>query len=112
MTKPADTTDEDFLKFKNEKLGVAHYGLGLVNYMRKNVAAAAEEFEQAAKLDPTPEPLLFYLLGTEDMKLKKYPDAVAAFDRCATIQWNPQWQARCKQGEQDAKQAAATPAKP
>jgi tetratricopeptide (TPR) repeat protein len=112
MTKAEGVTDEQFAAAKNEKLGLAHYGLGLVNYMRGNPAAAAEELEQASKLDPTPEPLLFYLLGTEDMKLKKYPDAAAAFDRCATAQWSPQWQGRCKQGEQDAKRAAATPAKP
>lgn len=112
MPKPEGTTDEQFAAAKNEKLGLAHYGLGLVNYMRGNTAPAAEELEQASKLDPTPEPLLFYLLGTEDMKLKKYPDAAAAFDHCANAQWDPKWQGRCKQGAEGARQAAAAPAKP
>jgi tetratricopeptide (TPR) repeat protein len=112
MAKPDGETDEQFAAAKNEKLGLAHFGLGLVNYMRGNAAGSAAELDQASKLDPTPDPLEFFLLGTEDMKLKKYPDAVAAFDQCAKAQWDPRWQGRCKKGEEEAKQAAAVPAKP
>jgi len=114
VQKPEGITDEQFAAAKNERLGLAHYGLGLVNYMRGNSAASVEELDQASKLDPTPDPLLFYLLGAGDMKLQKYPDAQAAFERCAQAQWDPQWQGRCKQGAQEAKakQAAAAPAKP
>ena len=112
MTKPEGTTDEQFAGVKNEMLGMAHYGLGLVNYMRGNSAGSVDELIQASKLDPTPEPLLFYLLGKGEMKLQKFADAQAAFDRCAKAQWDPQWQNRCKQGAQEAKQAAAAPAKP
>jgi len=114
VPKPEGATDEQFAAAKNEKLGLAHYGLGLVNYMRGNSAASVEELDQASKLDPTPDPLLFYLLGAGDMKLQKYPDAQAAFEHCAQAQWDPQWQGRCKQGAQEAKakQAAAAPAKP
>jgi len=111
-TKPEGMTDEQFARAKNEKLGMAHFGLGLVNYMRRNAAGSAEELELATKLDPAPDPLEFFLLGTEDMQLKKFPDAMAAFDRCAKAQWDLQWQGRCKKGEEDAKQAAAAPAKP
>jgi len=112
MPKPEGTTDEQFATAKNEKLGLAHYGLGLVNYMRGNPAGSVDELAQASKLDPTPEPLLFYLLGSGEMKLKKFAEAQAAFDRCAKAQWDPQWQNRCKQGAQDAKQAASAPSKP
>ena len=112
LTKPDNVSEEQFTQAKDEKLGLAHYGLGLVNYMRGNTAGSVAELEQASKLDPTPEPLLFYLLGTGDMRLKKFPEAMTAFDRCAKAQWDPQWQNRCKQGAQEAKQAAAAPAKP
>jgi tetratricopeptide (TPR) repeat protein len=110
MPKPEGITDEQFGAAKNERLGLAHYGLGLVDYMRGNSAGSVQELDQASKLDPAPEPLLFYLLGKGDMKLQKFPDAAAAFDRCAKAQWDPQWQGRCKQGEQEAKQAAGAPA--
>ncbi len=112
MQKPADMPDEQFAKVKNEKLGLAHYGLGLVAYVRGNTAEAVAELDQASKLDPTPDPLEFYLLGTGEVKLKKFSDAAAAFDHCATAQWDPQWQARCKKGEDDAKKAAAAAPKP
>jgi tetratricopeptide (TPR) repeat protein len=112
MPKPEGVTDEQFAAAKNEKLGLAHYGLGLVYYMRGNPTAYVPELEQASKLDPQPEPLLFYLLGRGDLRLKNYADATAAFDRCAKAQWDPQWQARCKSGEEEAKQGAAAPAKP
>jgi tetratricopeptide (TPR) repeat protein len=110
MQKPDGLADDVFEKVKNEKLGLAHYGLGLINYMRGNTADSVAELEQATKIDPMPEPLEFYLLGSGDMKLKKYPEAAAAFDHCAIAQWDPQWQARCKKGEADAKQAVAAPA--
>ena len=70
----------------------------------------------ATKLDPTPEPIDFFLLGDGDMKLQKYPEAAAAFDRCAKAQWSADWQDRCKAGEAAAQKAApkqpAAPAKP
>jgi tetratricopeptide (TPR) repeat protein len=108
MQKPEGMADDVFEKVRNEKLGLAHYGLGLINYMRGNTADSVAELDQATKLDPMPEPLEFYLLGNGDMKLKKYPEAAAAFDHCANAQWDPQWQARCKKGEADAKQQAAS----
>jgi tetratricopeptide (TPR) repeat protein len=112
LPKPDGVTEEQFTAAKNEKLGLAHYGLGLVYYMRGNSTLSVPELEQASRLDPRPEPLLFYLLGRGEIKLKKYPEALTAFDTCAKAQWDPQWQARCKSGADEAKQAAATAAKP
>ncbi len=106
--KPEGLTDEQYATSKNQRLGMAHYGLGLVAYMRGNVASYVEEFDQSSKLDPAPEPLLFFLLGTGEMKLQKFSDAGAAFDRCAQDPW--QWQDRCKSGQEQAKKAAASPA--
>lgn len=110
MQKPEGNTDEQFATWKNERLGMAHYGLGLVAYMRGNTAVYVEEFDQSSKIDPAPEPLLFFLLGTGEMKLQKFPDAQAAFERCAKDPW--QWQDRCKSSVEQAKKAAAPPAKP
>jgi tetratricopeptide (TPR) repeat protein len=112
MTKPDGISEEQFTAIKNETLGLAHFGLGLVYYMRGNSTASVPEFEQASKLDPHPEPLLFYLLGKGDLRLKKFSEAAEAFDHCAKAQWDAQWQARCKSGAEEAKQAAGAPAKP
>ena len=111
MTMPEGGTPEQFTAAKNELLGLAHYGLGLVAFRRQNPAQSVAELEQATKLDPNPDPLEFFLLGRGDMDLKKFSDAAAAFDRCANTPWIPQWQENCKKGEADAKQqAAAAPA--
>ena len=113
MQPPPGQTPEQFDRAKSEMLGLAHYGLGLVGYMRGDNSVTVVELEQATKLDPQPEPLEFYLLGTGYMRQKKFQDAATSFDRCATAPWDPQWQARCKKGAEDAKQqAAATPAAP
>ena len=109
LPKPDGVTDEQFVAVKNEKLGLAHFGLGLVYYMRGNANAYVPELDQASKLDPQPEPLVYYLLGTGDMRLKNYADAAAAYNKCANAKWDPQWQERCKKGEAQAKQAAAAP---
>lgn len=108
--KPEGLTDEQYANTKNQRLGMAHYGLGLVAYMRGNTAGYVEEFDQSSKIDPAPEPLLFFLLGTGEMKLQKFSDAQAAFERCAKDPW--QWQDRCKSSLEQAKKAAAAPAKP
>ena len=110
MQKPEGNSDEQFARWKNERLGMAHYGLGLVAYMRGNTAVSVDEFDQSSKIDPAPEPLLFFLLGTGEMKLQKYPDAQTAFEHCAKDPW--QWQDRCKSSVEQAKKATAAPAKP
>jgi len=107
ITKPDGMTEDQFALGKREYQGLAHTGLGLVLYMRGNTAASVEEFDQATKLDPTPDPLAFYLLGDGDRKLSKFSDASAAFDACAKPTWA--WQDRCKKFADDTKKLATAP---
>lgn len=109
LTKPAGLTEEQFQRARNEQLAMAHTGLGLVCYRRGDTSASVAELDLATKLDPTPDPIDFFLLGDGEMKLKKYPEAAAAFDRCARAQWASQWQMRCKEGETAALKASAAP---
>jgi tetratricopeptide (TPR) repeat protein len=108
LNRPAGLSEEQFTRARNEKLAMAHTGLGIVYYRRGDTASSVSELDQATKLDPTPEPIDFYLLGDGEMKLKKYSEAADAFDRCARAQWSIQWQERCKQGEAAARKASAT----
>jgi tetratricopeptide (TPR) repeat protein len=103
--KPEGVADEAFTRAKNERLGMAHSGLGLVYYMKGRTADSVAEFAMATKLDPMPDPLDYFLLGEGAARLKKYSDAVAAFDRCAETQWA--WQDRCKKFSDDVKKMAA-----
>jgi len=116
LPKPQGYTEEQFDRARNEKLAMAHTGLGLVYYRRGDTADSVSELDMATKPDPTPEPIDFFLLGDGDMKLQKYPEAAAAFDRCAKAQWSADWQNRCKAGEMAAQKATAkqppAPAKP
>ncbi|HTQ87812.1 MAG TPA: hypothetical protein VMI93_16455 [Candidatus Solibacter sp.] len=112
LAKPADMTEEQFANFLKVKVGMAHSGLGRVYFREGRTSDFVREFGLSTTTDPTPDPLDYYLLGQGQMRLKDYPDAVAAFDQCAKGRWDPQWQGRCKQGAQDAKQAASAPAKP
>jgi len=107
LPKPVGMTDEKFAAGKNQFLGLAHTGLGLVFYMRKDTAGSVEEFDQATKLDPSPDPLAYYLLGVGDEKLDKFADASAAFEACGKPTWA--WQDRCKKSAEDAKKMASAP---
>jgi tetratricopeptide (TPR) repeat protein len=106
LTRPSGLTEEQFERAKDEQLAMAHTGLGLVSYRRGDTAGSVSELDQATKLDPTPDPIDFYLLGDGEMKLKKFTEAAAAFDRCARAQWDSQWQARCRDGEAAAQKAS------
>jgi tetratricopeptide (TPR) repeat protein len=107
MAKPDGMTDELFARGKNQYQGMAHTALGLVLYMRNNTAASVDEFNQATKMDPNPDPLAYFLLGDGDRKLSKFSDASAAFDACSKSTWV--WQDQCKKYADDTKKLAATP---
>lgn len=104
--KPANMSDEDFARAKNEKLSMAHSGLGFVYYYRQRYADAASEFEQATKLVSIPDPVDFYGLGLSLNQTQRFADAATAFGRCSEL--GGPMQPRCKQGMEDAKKRAAT----
>ncbi|PYT52436.1 MAG: hypothetical protein DMG43_11740, partial [Acidobacteria bacterium] len=65
-------TDEAFDKAKNQTLASAHSGLGLVYVRRGKFAEAIPELEQSVKLDPSPDPVNFYLLGMANQKASHF----------------------------------------
>jgi tetratricopeptide (TPR) repeat protein len=104
--KPANLTDEQFEKAKNQTLAMAHGGLGLVNLRRGKFAEAIPEFETSVKIDPNPDPVNIYLLALSNQKASHFDDAVAAFNKCAAIQSS--MQTTCKNGAEEAKKLAST----
>lgn len=107
MPKPELLTEEDFTKAKADKLSMAHSGLGVVNYHRQKFADMATELETATKLSPSPDPVDFYLLGVAYQTLKRWPDAVTAYEKCSET--GPVAD-RCKSGATTAKKMVASAA--
>jgi len=106
IPKPANLTDEAFASAKNQTLAMAHSGLGLVYVRRGKNAEAIPELEQAVKIDPNPDPVNYYLLGMANKVTSHFEDAVAAFDKCATM--DGPLQGTCKAQAVDAKKLGAT----
>jgi tetratricopeptide (TPR) repeat protein len=108
IAKPEGMTDAQFTIAKNQTLAMAHGGLGLVYFRRGKYEAAIPEFEEATKVDPSPEadPVNFYVLGISDEKTSHFDAAVAAFNKCASIPGS--LQPTCKNGADEAKKLGAT----
>ena len=83
MAKPAAISDADFEKMKNDKLALAHSGLGLIDSQHSKYDEARAEFTQAVQLASTPDPVDFYLLGNADIKSGYYHGAIDAYEKCA-----------------------------
>lgn len=113
VQKPANVTDEEFARAKNEELVSCHSGLGLVFYYQQQFPQMVTEFEQATQLTPNPDPVDLFFLGLAYDQTKRHSDAATAFTRCG--QMPGPMQDRCKQGLEQAKKLAASqpaPAKP
>lgn len=109
MQKPEGVSDEVFARAKNEKEGLSHSGLGLFYFWEGKTTEMIDELTQSTAIDPTPDPVDFFLLAEGHAKLKKYADAVSGYDRCSQMTWA--WQDRCKTKLAQAKAlAAAQPA--
>ena len=106
LPKPENLTDEAFASAKNQTLAMAHSGLGLIYVRRGKNAEAIPELEQAVKIDPNPDPVNYYLLGMANKIASHFDDAVAAFNKCATMA-GPM-QGTCKSQADDAKKLGAT----
>src|SRR6266850_824320 len=106
LPKPADMTDGQFEQAKNQSLAMAHSGLGLVFMRRGKYAEAIPELEQAVKIDPTPDPVNYYLLGLANKSASHFDDAVAAFSHCVSMPGT--MQATCKSGAEEAKKLGST----
>jgi len=106
LPKPADLSDENFLKAKDQTSAMAYGGLGIIAVRRQKFAEAIPNFEQAIKLDATPDPVNFYLLGIANQKTSHFDEAVAAFNKCAAIPSG--MQNTCKTSAEEAKKLGAT----
>jgi tetratricopeptide (TPR) repeat protein len=106
IPKPPNATDESFASAKNQALAMAHSGLGLVYIRRGKYGDAIPELEQSVKIDPSPDPVNYYLLALADEKTSHFDDAIGAFTKCAAMQSS--MQPTCKNGIEEAKKLAAT----
>ena len=83
MPKPETIDDATFEKLKNDKLSLAHSGLGLLAINNKKYGDARNELTQATQLASNPDPVDFYLLGNADDQDGDLNGAAAAYDKCA-----------------------------
>jgi tetratricopeptide (TPR) repeat protein len=105
MTKPATVDDAEFEKAKNDKLALAHSGLGLIDIGHQKYDDAKAELTQAVQLASSPDPVDYYLLGNADVQGSYYKDAVAAYEKCAA---SGPLAAQCKARAESAKHDAET----
>jgi tetratricopeptide (TPR) repeat protein len=106
LPKPANVTDENFSAAKNQTLAMAHSGLGLVYIRRGQFSEAIPELNQSVTIDPTPDPVNYYLLGMANAKASHFDDSAAAYTKCAAIAGA--MQETCKKGAEEAKKLAGT----
>jgi len=108
IPKPEGLTDAQFTMAKNQTLAMAHSGLGLVYFRRGKFDEAIPEFEQATKIDPSPDidPVNYYVLAIANEKTSHFDAAVAAFTKCASAPGS--LQPTCKNGVEEAKKLGAT----
>jgi tetratricopeptide (TPR) repeat protein len=106
LPKPESMSEEVFASAKNQALAMARSGLGLVYVRRGKNAEAIPELEQAIKVDPSPDPVNYYLLGMANKATSHFDDAIAAFNKCTALP-GPM-QGTCKAQAEDAKKKSAT----
>jgi tetratricopeptide (TPR) repeat protein len=106
IPKPATVSDDAFSTVKNQTLAMAHGGLGLVYIRRGKFSEAIPELNQSVTIDPTPDPVNYYLLGMANAKTSHFDDSVAAYNKCAATAGA--MQETCKKGAEEAKKLAAT----
>src|SRR5258707_9921975 len=105
LTKPDTVDDATFEKAKNDKLSMAHSGLGLIDIQRQKYEDARTELMLATQLASAPDPVDYYLLGNADVQASYYNDAVAAYEKCAA---SGPLVTQCKSRGESAKKDATT----
>jgi len=105
LAKPDGVDDATFQKAKDEKLSMAHSGLGLIDYQHQKYGEAVTELSQAVQLSANPDPVDYYLLGNANVQTSHFKDAIAAYDKCSAT--GP-LTAQCKSKSDDAQKKAAT----
>jgi tetratricopeptide (TPR) repeat protein len=100
LTKPDTVDDATFEKAKNDKLSLAHSGLGLIDINHQKFEDARLELTQAVQLASSPDPVDYYLLGNADTQGSYLNGAIAAYDKCAA---SGPLTAQCKTREESVK---------
>src|SRR5271167_2305598 len=95
LVKPATMDDKFFETNKSDALSMAHSGLGTVSVREGKYAEAIPDLKQAIELSTRPDVTNYYLLGVANLNSEHYPDAAAAFAKCAETPGN--LQAACKE---------------
>jgi tetratricopeptide (TPR) repeat protein len=108
LPKPATLTDEQFAAAKSREEATAHSGLGLIYFRQRKAEDSLKELQQATAVQQS-DPVDFFIMGIDLVGLKRYNDAVDAFQKCAQIPGV--MQDRCKQQAEKAKAQAAQPPK-
>ena len=80
--KPANMSEADWTKAKNQVLAVAHNALASVATSKKDNATAESEYKQSLTVNPD-QGNVSYLYGKQLMDEKKYQDALFQFARAA-----------------------------
>jgi tetratricopeptide (TPR) repeat protein len=83
LIKPETVDDATFEKAKNDKLALAHSGLGLMDIDHQKFEDARTELTQAVQLASSPDPVDYYLLGNADTQASYMNGAIAAYQKCA-----------------------------
>jgi tetratricopeptide (TPR) repeat protein len=105
MPKPAELDDATFARLKNEKLAQCRSGMGTAYFKTGHYDDAVTELSQAVRLDPNPDPVDYYVLGLSNDRGSHFTDAIAAFDKCASIPSG--MQANCRNLSAETKKKAA-----
>jgi len=105
LPKPPEVDDATFAKVKNDKLSMAHSGLGLIDINHQKYDDARTELMQAVQLASSPDPIDYFLLGNADVQGSYFNDAVAAYEKCSA---SGPLAAQCKARGETAKHDAAT----
>ncbi len=84
MLNPAARTPRLAQADRDKQEAVQHYRAGQDALRTEKYEEAEREFQTSIKLDPTYE-LPRYGLGQTYMAMKRYPDAIAAFQKCRDV---------------------------
>src|SRR3977135_4126571 len=77
LSKPDTVDDPTLEKAKNDKLSMAHSGLGLIDIQHSKYEDARTELMLATQLASAPDPVDYYLPGNADGQASYYNDAVS-----------------------------------
>jgi tetratricopeptide (TPR) repeat protein len=105
MPKPAELDDATFTKLKNEKIAQCRSGMGTAYFKTGHFDEAVTELTQAVRLDSAPDPVDYYVLGLSNQRGNHFQDAIAAFDKCASLPST--LAANCKTLSAETKKTAA-----